>query len=104
MDKLKTLRFKEVNGYILKILQDRGFEYVEARIIEALFKEHQTKSELRNVQDHFWYLAGKGKEYVEVDEIDGISKDEEQMRARLTPRGVDLLFGVIDDDPGISLR
>ncbi|MEK0315638.1 MULTISPECIES: hypothetical protein [Cohnella] len=93
-------QFKEVNGFILRLLLHQGFDYTNDRIVDAYLKERQISCVLRSVQDHFLYLAGKGKEYIEVKHI---QIDENQMAAKLTPRGVDLLYGVIDDDPGISI-
>lgn len=94
-------RFKEVNGRILKILESHGFDYISDRVVEDYFKELKIKCTLRSVQDHLLYLAGKGKEYVEVKKS---NVEEKEMLTRLTPRGVDLLYGVIDDDPGISIH
>ncbi len=100
MDIIKY-QFKEVNGVVLRILQQYGFEYVSDSIVAATFKDRQIEWVLHSVQDHFFYLSGKGKEYVEIKE--SILLDTKQTAARLTPRGIDLLFGVIENDPGISI-
>lgn len=100
MDMITKFQYKEVNGLILRILKPHGFEYVSDRVVEAYFKQHEIKCALRSVQDHFLYLAGKGKEYIEVKQSDN---DGKHMVARLTPRGMDLLYSVIDEDPGISV-
>lgn len=50
------------------------------------------------VWGHLEYLAGPGKEYLTLER-----KPRHWLLAKLTPKGKDLLAGVIDDDPGVQL-
>jgi hypothetical protein len=89
-----------VNGLILQILVKEGFKEVNESLIKVCVEEHNSEPILPTIRDHLFYLAGKEKEYIETRKINA---DEEEVCVKLTPRGVDLFYGLIDDDPGIHI-
>ncbi len=83
------------------ILQGLDLEYPQALsdiAVLALLQGGGHAVGLYQVRRHLEYLSGPGKEYLELNKA-----RRDYWQARLTPKGKDLLMGVIGEDPGVYL-
>ena len=90
---------REVRGWILKICEraqpyGASFQVIETTLAEAGF--HETLTE---VKAHLQYLQRKG--YIQMEEVKA-GRIKRRINSIL-PKGVDLIEGSIDDDPGVLL-
>ena len=97
MDPSKRLIRKE----ILRTLRYAGRIGANSRLLYQSLADAGYPFTPVDVEEHLSYLAGEGKEYIELRElkVEGMA----DMRvAVLLPRGVDLREGNIEFDPGIA--
>jgi len=90
---------REIRGWVLRICQraqpyGASFQVIEVTLMDAGF--HVSLSE---VKAHLKYLEGKG--YIRMEELkhEGVKRRVNY----ITPKGVDLIEGNIDPDPGVLL-
>jgi hypothetical protein len=98
---MKNYQFKIYNGTILSILKRHGLNSISDSLLGDILEDLKLKHVLPDTHDHLMYLSGKGKEYINVEDI--IEHGIKRKLIKLTPRGVDLLYGLIEDDPGVSI-
>jgi DNA-binding PadR family transcriptional regulator len=90
---------QEIRGWILRICQraqpyGASFQVIEVTLMEAGF--HHSLTEMKS---HLKYLEEKG--YITMEELKqgGVKRRINS----ITPKGVDLLEGNIEPDPGVLL-
>ena len=90
---------KEIRGWILRICQraqpyGASFQVIEITLMDAGF--HVSLTEIKS---HLKYLEDKG--YIQMEEL-----KQEKVKRRInsiTPKGIDLLEGNIEADPGVMM-
>lgn len=92
---------KEVRGRILRTLDRAGRHGVSEELLLDLLNDVQYHVSPGVLADHLHYMQGKGKEYIEVEEI--TVGDITRRIVRITSRGKDLQEGNIPVDPGIRI-
>lgn len=97
MDPRKRLVRKEILR-VLRIADHYGA--TSAVIAESLMAGGEVVT-VPEIEQHLQYLAGEGKGYVRVEEleVEGLGR---RVHATLLPKGIDLLEGNIPVDPGVS--
>lgn len=98
---MRNIISRQVRGYILKVLQigypqPTGSNVVEVCLVDAGFPVSPTA-----LRGHLDYL--QEKDYIETTEPNLNGIDYAIVLAKLTPKGVDLLEGNIEPDPGVYL-
>ena len=96
---MSAIENQEIRGWILRICHraqpyGASFTVIETTLIEAGFH-----ASLTEIKAHLKYLEEKG--YIRMEEI-----EKNGVRRRInyvTPKGVDLLEGNIEPDPGVLL-
>lgn len=99
---MKTIMSKQIRGYIMKVLhighpQPTGSNVVEVCLVDAGLPVTPTA-----LSGHLDYLKEKG--YIELSKPDLKGIDLPLALAKLTPKGIDLLEGNIEADPGVFLQ
>lgn len=96
---VSALENREIRGWALRIC-DRAQPYgASFSVIETTLMEAGFHVSLTEIKAQLKYLEGKG--YIQVQEI---RKGDVKRRINtITPKGVDLLEGNIEPDPGVLL-
>jgi hypothetical protein len=99
---VKSHEFKEIRGWILKILYNNLPGYGGDQLISSLLNEAGYEVSPLQVQGHFRYLADK--DYVELKNPEIEELGLTRHLAKLTSKGVDLVEGNLPDDPGVMRK
>jgi hypothetical protein len=86
---------------VLRAVQGAGYDGWFSE--EGLWRSLRTEAEdlgLAETREHLAYLAGKG--YVERRSESLVRLVPQNPSARIAPKGIDLLDGVIETDPGVA--
>lgn len=94
--------FREIRGWILKTLYNNLPEWTGDKLLTDILVEGGYTISTPSVQGHLRYLSEKG--YVEMREAEVTELGLSRVLAKLTSRGVDLVEGSIEDDPGIERK
>lgn len=86
-------------GTILRIVRRWGVTGVSWEGIEAIFRQAGQLGAIDRLEENVQYLADKGYLAKELkrDDFSGV----ERWLVWITPRGIDLLDGLIEADPGV---
>jgi len=93
-----TVRIGTLRGLLLQALDLEYPEALSDMAAQAMLHGAGCVVGKREVQRHLEYLAGPGKDYLLL-----VKKSSTMWLAKLTPRGKDLLAGIIEADPGVLL-
>lgn len=91
--------YRVQRGILLKILYRAFPSETTDRVLALTLNDLHMQVPSGVLSGHCDYLQGKG--YIEMDRSPG--GGDVVFTARLTPRGVDLIEGNIEPDPGIEL-
>lgn len=97
-----NLEFKEIRGWILKLLYNSLPGYVGDHEMATYLIQGKFDVSPLQVQGHYRYLADK--EYVELEDGEVEKIGLVRHAAKLTSRGVDFVEGNLPDDPGINRK
>jgi len=96
---VSAIENQEIRGWILRICQRAQPYGASFTVIETTLAEVGFHASLTEIKAHLKYLEEKG--YIRMEEI-----EKSRIRRRInyvTPKGVDLLEGNIEPDPGVLL-
>lgn len=99
MDKYQN---KEIRGRILKILQVNYPDPAGDHLISELLTDAQYNVTPEDVKKHLDYL--EGKEYIKTERVNMKGLGIARILSKLTPKGIDLLEGNIDEDAGVEVN
>ena len=91
---------REIRGWILRICHRAQPYGASFRVIETTLMESEFHASLSEIKAHLKYL--EDKDYIRMEEIErnGVKRRINYV----TPKGVDLLEGNIEQDPGVLLN
>ena len=90
--------YRVQRGILLKILYRAFPSEVSDRVMALTLNDLHMQVPSGVLSGHCDYLQGKG--YVEIDRS---GEGDVEFVAKITPRGIDLIEGNIEPDPGIDL-
>lgn len=99
---LKTIMSRQIRGYIMKVLQIGHPQPTGSNVIEVCLVDAGLPVSPTGLDGHLDYLKQKG--YIEITKPALKGLDVAINLAKLTPKGIDLLEGNIDPDPGVYLE
>lgn len=101
-DRLEIAKAKELRGDIIERLYSFFGEEVAIGTLRNLlrYKSYNSEKEITKAVD---YLSGRGKEYIEVKRLGSDDGNYWDSIVRLTPTGVNLAEGDIED-MGVTLN
>ena len=91
----------EIRGRILIALQYGYPGLVGDQLLTNIMQDAQYPVSPQIVSGHLTYLEAKG--YLELETVEARELSMTRILAKLTPKGVDLLDGNIEADPGVRL-
>ena len=102
MDGLERFEARIARGHIIKILKIAYPGPASLELLELTLNDRQCPSSISVIKGYVQYLADKG--YVDIyEEGRSIGLESDRIMARLAPKGVDLIEGIIPPDPGVKL-
>ncbi|MDI3547901.1 MAG: hypothetical protein PWR10_1553 [Halanaerobiales bacterium] len=101
-DNLTNMQNRVIRGRILKILKTNYPYPAGEELISNILTDAQYNISPPQVNAQLIYLEEKG--YVKMQEADVPGLDIFRNQAKITPKGIDLLEGNIEDDPGVDLK
>ncbi len=102
MDGLERFEARIARGHIIKILKIAYPGPASLELLELTLNDRQCLSSISIIKGYVQYLADK--EYVEThEEGRSLGLESDRVMVRLTPKGVDLIEGIIPPDPGVKL-
>ncbi|SDI49516.1 hypothetical protein [Paenibacillus naphthalenovorans] len=99
---MKTIMSRQIRGYIMKVLQIGHPQPTGSNVIEICLVDAGLPVTPTALSGHLDYLKEKG--YIEITKPGLKGIDLPISLPKLTPKGIDLLEGNIDPDPGVYLQ
>lgn len=99
VDELRAIEAKQVRGFILKLLEITHPQPTPSSAMSAALVQNNLVIN-PDISRYTTYLADKG--YIEVKDVALKSIRVDAVALKLTPKGIDLLEGTIDD-PGVDI-
>lgn len=96
---MTTVENREIRGWVLRICERAQPYGASFTVIETTLMESGFHSSLSEIKAHLQYLERKGYIRMEEVEVGGVRRRINS----ITPKGVDLMEGNIDPDPGVLL-